>query len=165
MSIAFSNASSARAQSNNAEGTARDARLYDMSMYTQWVLAEEEGNEKLRKFVEERFTPEMSVAFEQWEAEGREQRGPLSMDSYVPPGTEEASELSAEAAEHYQRALDYNQKGDDYSLLTVIFALVLFLTAISQRMIYSVARLGLLAVATVVAVGTIVVLVTFPVLI
>ena len=133
MSIAFSEASGARIQASAADGTARDARLYDLTIYTQWVLAENAGDTELQTFIEERFTPEFRVAFDAWEAGGREERGPFVMDEYVPPGTIESAELTARADAKFDEALANNQRGDNYSLLTVLFALVLFLTAMSQR--------------------------------
>ncbi|GAA5202981.1 hypothetical protein [Microbacterium jejuense] len=163
MSIAFSQASSARIQATAAEGQARDARLYDLSMFTQWVLAEEAGNDELRVFIEERFTPEFAVAFSAWEAGGRTERGPFVLDEYVPPGTDEAVELAATADAKFEQALENNQRGDNYSLLTVLFALVLFLTAMSQRDAAPWIRRVLLGLGIVVGVVGVIIMLTFPV--
>ena len=133
MSIAFNQASSARIQAIAAESEARDARQFDLAIYTQWVLAEADGNTGLVDFIEQRFTPEFRIAFDAWKAGGRAERGPFVMDEYVPPGTEEAGELSARADAQFAAALVNNQRGDNYALLTVLFALVLFLTAMAQR--------------------------------
>ncbi|WP_109212362.1 MULTISPECIES: hypothetical protein [Microbacterium] len=163
MSIAFSQASSARIQATAAEGAARDARLYDLSMFTEWVLAEEAGNDDLRVFIEERFTPEFAVAFDAWETGGRTERGPLAMDEYVPPGTEEAAQLTAEAEANFEQALENNQRGDNYSLLTVLFALVLFLTAMSQREVALWVRRTLLGLGIVVGIAGVIIMLTFPI--
>jgi hypothetical protein len=163
MSIAFSQASSARIQSAAAEGTARDARLYDLSIFTEWVLAEADGREDLRLFIEERFSPEFAVAFDAWQAGGRTERGPLAMDEYVPPGTVEAAELAATADAKFAEALENNQRGDNYSLLTVLFALVLFLTARSQRDIAPWIRRVLLGLGIVVGLIGVVIMLTFPI--
>jgi hypothetical protein len=163
MSIAFSQASSARVQAAAAEGEARDARQYDLSIYTQWVLAEADGRDELVAFIEERFTPEFRVAFDAWNDEGRTAQGPFAMDEYVPPGTEEAADLSATADQRFADALENNQRGDDYSLLTVLFALVLFLTAMAQRDITRWVRTVLLSLAIVVGLAGVVVMFTFPI--
>lgn len=163
MSIAFSQASSARIQAADADGEARDARLYDLTIYAQWVLAEADGREELVTFIEERFSPEFRIAFDAWEADGRSERGPMVMTEYVPPGTREAQELSDRADAKFDEALINNQRGDDYSLLTVLFALVLFLTAMSQRDLARAIRLALLSLAGVVGVAGFVVLLTFPI--
>ncbi len=163
MSIAFSQASSARIQAAAADGEARDARQYDLTIYTQWVLAEADGRDELVAFIEERFTPEFKTAFDAWQAGGRSERGPMVMTEYVPPGTREAEELTALADAKFDEALVNNQRGDDYSLLTVLFALVLFLTAMSQRDVARSIRLSLLALAVVVGLAGVIVLLTFPV--
>ncbi|GLI26335.1 hypothetical protein ARHIZOSPH14_05770 [Agromyces rhizosphaerae] len=163
MSIAFSQASSARIQATNFEGEARDSRMFDLVIWATYVEAIANGDDALADYVEERFTPHFAVAFEDWNAGGREEAGPFGLDSYVPPGTEEAAELGALADQKFQEALDNNQRGDDYSLLTVLFALVLFLSAMAQRDISSKAAWGLLGMALVVAVVGIVILTTFPI--
>lgn len=163
MSIAFSEASSARIQGESAEGTARDARLYDLTIYTQWVLADADGRDELVGFIEQRFSTEFRVAFDAWEAGGRVEQGPFAMPEYVPPGTLEAAEFSDRADAKFQEALDNNQRGDNYSLLTVLFALVLFLTAMSQRELAPWIRRALLGLGIAVGVICIVVMLTFPV--
>lgn len=163
MSISFSEASSARIQGESAEGTARDARLYDLTIYTQWVLAVAEGQDELVAFIEERFSPEFRVAFDAWDAGGRVEQGPFAMPDYVPPGTLEAEEFSERADRKFQEALDNNQRGDNYSLLTVLFALVLFLTAMSQRELAPWIRRVLLGLGIAVALVCIVVMLTFPI--
>jgi len=163
MSIAFSQASSARVQAEAAAGEARDARLYDLTIYTQWVLAERGGDQELTAFIEERFTPEFRIAFDAWTADGRSDRGPFVRDEYVPPGTEEAAELSEVADERFAAALENNQRGDNYSLLTVLFALVLFLTAMSQRNLQSWIGRVLLGMAIAIGILGLIFLATFPI--
>lgn len=163
MSIAFSQASSARIQGESAEGNARDARLYDLSIYTEWVLASADGRQDLVEFIEQRFSPEFRAAFDAWNAEGRVALGPLAMPEYVPPGTVEAAEFADLADAKFQEALDDNQRGDNYSLLTVLFALVLFLTAMSQREMAQWIRRVFLGLGIIVGLGCIAVMLTFPI--
>lgn len=163
MSIAFSQASSARVQAASAQATAQAARQYDLTIYTQWVLAEEDGRQELVTFIEERFSPEFAVAFEAWNAGDRSSLGPFVMDEYVPPGTVEAAELNARADAKFDEALANNQQGDDYSMLTVLFALVLFFAALSQNQRAEWRRRVFLALSGVIAVIGIVSLATFPI--
>lgn len=163
MSIAFSQASSARVQSVAAEGEARDARGYDLTIWSQWVLAEQADNVALLEYIEERFTPEFAIAFDAWDEQGRTARGPFAMPEYVPPGTEEAAELAAVADARFEQALENNQRGDNYTILTVLFALVLFFTAMSQRDIVRWARTALLSMAVVLVVVGAGILLTYPV--
>jgi len=165
MSISFSQASSARVQAAAAEGEARDARQYDLTIWTQWVLADDDADTTLTSYIEQRFSPEFRVAFDAWNDGGRTAQGPFAVPEYVPPGTAEAAELGKKADGKFRAALASNQRGDDYTLLTVLFALVLFLTAMSQRDLSTWVRTALLSLAIVVAIGGVVVMLTFPVLI
>ena len=55
MSIAFSQASSARVQATNFDGQARDQRQFDLTVYASWVEAQAAGQEELAAYIEERF--------------------------------------------------------------------------------------------------------------
>ncbi|MEF3404526.1 hypothetical protein [Agromyces sp. CCNWLW203] len=163
MSIAFSEASSARVQSIDFASQARDARANDQAIWVQWVLATDQGDARLAGYIEQRFSPEFAAAFDAWNAGGREARGPFALDAYVPPGTEEAAALSDRADSRFHDALENNQRGDNYSILTVLFALVLFLTAMSQRELQPWVVRTLLGLAITVAVVGVVILLTFPI--
>ena len=165
MSIAFSEASGARINAGVADGTAGDARQYDLTIWTEWVLADRAQDAELTAFIEERFSPEFAVAFDAWEAGGRADLGPFVMDEYVPPGSAEAAELTERADARFADALESNQRGDNYTLLTVLFALVLFLTAMSQRDLTMWVRWVLLGLAVVVGITGAVIMLTFPILI
>lgn len=163
MSIAFSQASSARVTATDWASQARDARSNDLAIWAQWVLATDQGDAQLATYIEDRFSPEFDVAFEAWTGDGRVERGPFMRSEYVPPGTAEAAEANERADERFEQALANNQRGDDYSLLTVMFALVLFLTAMSQRDMQPWVRRVLLSAAGVFAVTALIVMLTFPI--
>ncbi|QBE48922.1 hypothetical protein [Leucobacter triazinivorans] len=163
MSIAFSEASSARIQAGNSEGQARDARQFDLTIYAQWAVAELSGDEELAAYAEQRFTPALATAFDAWRADGMSETGPFVRAEYVPEGTVEARELTERAERRFAAALTYNQRGDNYSLMTVLFALVLFLTAVAQRNIPSRLAGALLALATVASLTGMIITFTFPI--
>jgi len=162
-SVAFSEASDARIQASGFESQARDARGLDLAVYAQWVEAEVNGNQMLADYIEARFTPEFDAAFAAWEADGRLENGPFTREEYIPAGTDESAATRAEADASFQRALDFNEKGDNYSLITVLFALVLFLSAIAQRGSSVLGPRIVLTVAGVLALGGAVLLLTFPI--
>ena len=56
------------------------------------------------------------------------------MKEYVPPGTTEAMAADQRADSRFADALVFNHRGDNYTLLTVLFALVLFFAAASTRL-------------------------------
>ena len=163
MSIAFSQASSARIQAANAEGQARDARMFDLVIWANYVQAVAENKTALADYIEARFTPDFAVAFKAWDEGGRVESVPFANAAYVPAGTKEAAELNARADAKFAEALENNQRGDNYSLLTVLFALVLFLTAMSQRAKVPWANWALLGLAVVVALVGLGILATFPI--
>ena len=162
-SVAFSEASAARIEASGFESQARDARGLDLAVYAQWVVAEADSDQALADYIEARFTPQFSAAFSAWEADGRVENGPFARKEYVPVGTVESVAAAADADASFQRALDFNEKGDNYSLMTVLFALVLFLAAIAQRGISLLASRIVLAVAGLLALSGLVLLLTFPI--
>ncbi|MGZ0711823.1 hypothetical protein ACWPKO_26160 (plasmid) [Coraliomargarita sp. W4R53] len=163
MSIAFSEASSARIQSVSAEGEARDQQQFDLTIYSQWVVAIAEDKQELADYIEERFTPQFAVAFEGWQADGMVEHAPFAREDYVIEASLKAADLSERADTKFAEALEDNQRGDNYSLLTVLFALVLFLTAMSQRDVKTWIGRTFLGLAIVVAIVGIGVLLTFPI--
>ena len=160
--IAFAEASAARVEQSDADDQAREARVVDLSIYADWVTANAQGETALADEIEARFTPHFTLAFDAWQAGGEVAAGPFAMPEYVPPGTEESAERAAYADARFADALEYTERGDNYSLLTVLFALVLFLTAMAQREIHHVAAWTMLGLAGLIAVGGLIVLLTFP---
>jgi hypothetical protein len=163
MSISFSQASSLRVKSTSADSEARDARQVDVTIYSAWVAAKAEQEEEFAEYIEDRFTPAFATAFDAWEANGAMEPSPFARADYVVAGEREAVDLAAQADAKFQEALDNNQKSDNYSLLTVLFALVLFLAAVSQRSGVEWAMKGMLGMALAITIVAVVVLATFPV--
>lgn len=163
MSIAFSQASSARVQAANAEGTARDARMFDLVIWASYVEAVANNQPKLQAYIETRFTPDFAKAFTAWKDGGRVESSPFANPAYVPNGTLKAAELNATADAKFAQALENNQRGDNYSLLTVLFALVLFLAAVAQRSRTTKGSWALLGLAITVAVIGAVIMFSFPI--
>jgi hypothetical protein len=160
MSIAFSEASSARIEAARLEGTANRKLSIQVSLLTQWLQAHQDRDEELADFLEERFPEPLSTAFPEWLASRPLVRPdapatPFEMPDYVIPELRQAAEADARADAKFAEALRNNQQGDDYTLLTVGFATVLFFTAMSgrlrgstgQRVLLSIAGAGFLVLA------------------
>jgi hypothetical protein len=163
MSIAFSQASSARIEAARQQGVANAARQADLTIWGVYVQARAQGDTALATYVEKRFTPHFRVAYDAWIAEREPTNGPFKMKEYVPPGTTEAAAADQRADSRFAEALKFNQRGDNYTILTVLFALVLFFAAASTRLGRPRAQwivLGLAIAFLVVAVG---ILATFPI--
>ena len=87
---------------------------------------------------------------------------PFALDAYVPPGAVEAVEADERADALFAQALVNNQRGDNYTLTTVLFALVLFFGAFAGRFRSERASWAMVGLACVVLVVGIVFLATFP---
>lgn len=138
MSISFSRASTQRIEAAREATTAEAARAVDLQVFGIWLEATAENNRPLEEFSRERFTDHFAPAFDDWLAtrplkNPDAPRSPFAMDSYVPPGEVEAAAADARADEYFADALADNRRGDNYTLLTVLFALVLFFGALSNR--------------------------------
>jgi hypothetical protein len=164
MSIEFSQASSARIQSVDLASESRDWQAVDLAVYMQWVDATASGDAALAEYYHVRFTDEFAVAFADWQAGGESVESPFAEPSYVPMGSEESVEKAKRADAKFVAALESNQRGDNYSLLTVLFAMVLFFTAMSERNKSGWAGWFLLGLGAVVAIAGGIILATFPVL-
>ena len=163
MSIAFSQASSARIEAARQEGIANAARQADLSIWGVYVQARAQGDSALATYVERRFTPHFQVAYRAWIAQREPTTGPFRMKEYVPPGTTEAAAADQRADSRFADALRNNQRADNYTILTVLFALVLFFTAASTRLGRPRAQWILLGAAITFLVTTIAILATYPI--
>lgn len=138
MSTNFSKASSQRIEASRHATHADARRAIDLQVFGIYIQAVAQHDRQLAQFARARFTPEFDVAFKQWKAmnpltNASAPESPFSLDSYVPPGTRESAAASARADGFFQEALADNQRGDRYTMLTVLFALVLFFAAIATR--------------------------------
>ena len=134
MSISFSRASSARIEAARQQGTANNSRQQDLMIYSVYVQADAAGDARLAEYVRARFSPPFKVAFDAWVATGKTANSPFAMPAYVPPGSTESAAADQRADELFAQALTNNRRSDNYTILTVLAALVLFFAAISGRL-------------------------------
>jgi hypothetical protein len=163
MSVAFSEASSARIEAARQSGIANATLQADLTIWGLYVQARAQGDTALAAFVEKRFTDHFQVAYRAWIAQGEQTAGPFKMKEYVPPGTTEAAAADQRADSRFADALVDNERGDNYALLTVLYALVLFFAAASTRLGRSNAQWILLGIAITFLITATVVLTTFPI--
>lgn len=119
-------------------------------------------------FVRERFRPEFVEAFEQWLASEPlvnpdSASSPFAMEEYQLEAAAEAERRTLAADQLAQDGLDHNQTSDDYVLMTVLFAVVLFFVAVGTRFDALRVRIGLISLATVGLTAGIITLLTFPI--
>ncbi|HJQ89498.1 MAG TPA: hypothetical protein VJ820_18795 [Propionibacteriaceae bacterium] len=165
MSVAFSEASSSRIEAARQSGIANAGLQADLTIWGVYVQARAQGDTALATYVEKRFTDHFLVAYRAWIAQGEPTNGPFKMKEYVPPGTTEAAAADQRADRRFADALVYNERGDNYALLTVLFALVLFFAAASTRLVRPNSQRILLGVAIIFLIAATVILATFPILV
>ncbi len=139
MSIAFSQASSARIEASRLEGVASRKQTIQVSLFTQWLQAYQDEDEQLTDFLSSRFPEPLASAFPDWIdsqplSNPEAPATPFEMPAYVIPELAASRQADDRADDKFAEALLNNQRGDNYTVLTVAFATVLFFGALSGRM-------------------------------
>lgn len=182
----YSRAGATRTESVRASGVADRQATIDVTAFTQWLAAladelRQDPNssqgpdgiytpepDTLSGFLFLRFRPEFREASAAW-LELRPLQNPdtpptpFDMPQYRLASAEEAANLEVRAEELADTARVANQRGDNYVMVTILYALVLFFAGISSKMDTARARVFLLSVAIVVLVATTIVVATMPI--
>lgn len=167
MSISFSQASSARIEAARLDGTANQRMALQVDLWVQWVDANGNDNPALAKEIADRFPEPLATAHEDWldtdpDSLQNDTSSPFEMPSYVIEERVLAQAADERADAKFAEALRNNQRGDNYTLLTVLFASVLFFTAMSGRLDRRQSRWAMLILGMGLALVGVVFLTTFP---
>jgi hypothetical protein len=181
----YSQASAARLESTRASTEAGQLATIDVTTFTAWVGAlsaerragvqnglhpdgryvPQSGTES--GFLFARFRDEFRPAVEAWLATRPLEnpdapRTPFAVPEYRLEAEERATALEQRAEDFVARARTANQNGDNYVLMTIMFAVVLLLAGISTNLDNPRAQQALIAAAAIVfVIGTLLVA-TFP---
>jgi hypothetical protein len=131
---AFNRASAARTESLRLSGQAEEQEIVDSSAFTAWLEADQNGQAALAARLAEHFSPALRAAFDDWRRLARPPASPLELPSYRLSQADQAAVLTREAEGQFDRALAYNQRADDYVLMTVLFSGALFLGGLAGRL-------------------------------
>jgi hypothetical protein len=139
----------------------------DVATFIQWVDARQQGRSGLASFYRARFRKEFQPAFLAWLAtkpftNRAAPKTPFELGQYRLAADRQAQRLELKAAADSAHAKDANERADNYMLAVVLFASSLFFAGISTKLHTSTAKLVLLAVGTVLFLGTAVWLATLP---
>jgi hypothetical protein len=150
--VSYGTAQSLRSQSEAASTLAGQQMLYDSATFSTWLIAADSGNQDLMQLIERRFRPEFKVAFDAWIVidplhNPAAPPGPAAMPEYHNANLDRATTLDGSAAAAFDRGNHQRDVADEYVRATVLLAVVLFLTALSQRFDIFAVRVGILAVA------------------
>jgi hypothetical protein len=158
----YTQASGARTTAAELRTEANQYRLADLSVFENFIDASVSGNDELATFYRDRFRPEFEPAYEAWVASDPfvnpdAPPSPLAMPEYQLAADREAAELEERADTLFAEGELANDYSDTYTLATLLFAIVLFFAAISERFDYIRMRVILLSIAGVALISGIVV--------
>jgi hypothetical protein len=168
MAIYFSEANAARTDSAASAARASSQRTLDVTVFTSYVEAVAAERTEQQQFIETRFRDEFRPAFGAWVATRPRNNPsapptPFAMPEYRLAAERRSAELSALADRRGEQARDANQQGDDYVLLTVVFASVLFFSGIATKLTGRGPQIALLSFASVLALGALAIGLTLPI--
>jgi hypothetical protein len=163
----YSMGTAARISENRAAARAGLQQQVDIATFIQWIDAESQHDTRLAAFYRARFRPEFKPAFAAWLATRPLQSSgapptPFAMPQYRLAAAAEAERLERTAAAASERAKDANQRADNYMLAVVLFASALFFAGISTKLDGPAVRVGLLGLAGLVLIATLIWIATFP---
>src|SRR5438094_1256903 len=107
-------------------------------MFMQALAAHQAGDDKLVSFYVERFPPELRKAYDAWLAQKPFENPNADPHPFVPrlyqtPGTREAADANAKAANSIEQARKAGTVSGQYLANTVLFATVLFFASASGK--------------------------------
>jgi hypothetical protein len=166
--IHFSQASTARDRAGMLTNIGSRKIAVDVGLFTQYAEARSENNQTLTDFLFERFPPRLATATEAW-LETRPLQNPdappspFDMTEYRIDEMAEARGLIDSASVEAEAARNANQTGDNYVLLTVLFASVLFFSGVGPKFTSFTIRVIMLSFGGLILVSAIAILLRFPI--
>ena len=151
-STKYSEASALRVESTRASTAAGQQTQIDVAIFSNWVNAYADGDERLEAFYRERFREEFVPAFEAWLATDPANNpeapsSPFAMPEYQLAAAQEAQDMEKNASKTFEEGKEANQQSDDYILNAVILASVLFFAGIAPRFDWLPVRVAVVVVA------------------
>jgi hypothetical protein len=169
MTINFNAANAARAEAVTAANYANAELGYDSRVLIDYAEAYFTGDTARLEVLEKRFIrEELDKALQAWLAldpanNPEAPRNPILMPEYQQASSKKAESLNERAAMLANEAEDDNQLSDNYVLLTVVFASVLFFAGISTKFSSQRAKVAMVLAGSAVLLTTVVVLILQPI--
>lgn len=166
--VAAGRTNAIRIDAARADGTARTQTQVDVATFIAWADADLRGETKVADFYVDRFRDEFRPAYEAWIAQrpltnADAPSSPFAMEEYQVAARNQAAELDA-AAEASAADVRINiQRSSNYVLTVVLYAIVLFFAGMSTRLSNRRLRWVTTMAGTVVLLGALAWLATFPV--
>jgi hypothetical protein len=163
---AASEAGALRAEANRASSIFAAQVGIDVQLWTLWLEQAAVDNKSGQDFVAERYRDEFKPAFEAWLAlvpEGEPPPGtPFELDVYAPAEEAKAQDALAAADEKSAEAREANQLGDNFVLMAVIMASVLFFAGVGTKFKGRGVRLVMISLAGALFIGGFIIILSLP---
>ncbi|HSS81250.1 MAG TPA: hypothetical protein VLK24_08645 [Gaiellaceae bacterium] len=166
-SLSLAKASSTRSKASVAQIKATQIRTLDSVSFNAVATAYTSGDPKLFRLAVRRLRPGYGPAFKAWLAthplkNPNAPADPSTLPQYRIPQEAQGRALTAQANHYFEEGQSAAGTADKYVRLTVFLAAVLFLVGIGSRFPVRVARYGLVCVAAVLLVVSVVQLLGLP---
>lgn len=170
MSISFTQAGAARLEASDLTAEADRWRSLQVNSFSEWLVAESEGDQERMDIISSRFQEPLKSAFPAWLATKPFKNpdatpSPFQMPQYRTELSDQAAATSVKADALFAEGLENNQRGDNYTILAVMGAVVLFFTAMSTRVKDKLLQWILLGTALAIFAGIVTLLLFYPVLV
>ncbi len=156
-SVNFSAAAAKRVEASQFNSAFTAQVQLDMLSWLTYVEQRQAGSEDGAEFIRERMRKEFAPALDAWLAsapEGEVPAGtPFELPEYTLKSKETVDRLNAEADQLRAQAVEANQIGDNYVLVAVIMATVLFFAGVGTKLWGRAARLIMLGMGFAMYVG------------
>ena len=135
----YSRSDQALIKASELNDTANQQVAIDAAMMAQYADALIAGNTKLAEiYMSDAFSPELQAAVKTWEADKLANkpgtpRNPFQMPQYKPKKRIESAKMQATAVVQSRQGKTARDHSNDYLLLTVLFASVLFFAGIATK--------------------------------
>jgi hypothetical protein len=151
-SFLYGKASADRFEADAASTYGGQELSADVGMFNGWLQAHAAGDAKLELQYVRRFTPDYATAFNAWLktdpfTNSKAPSGPGAMPQYHNPYFSKATGLNNLASSTFDAGTAARDTADKYVRDTVLFASILFLVALAQRLKVRGARIALNVVA------------------
>jgi hypothetical protein len=162
----FDAANAARSEAVRLYNQALQLSTLDEQLFTPYVVAVDAGNTRVADVIRQRFRPELRAAVETWLAthpftNPRAPASPFAMAAH--PSAGGAAQAQLELADQRVEAAEVaNQRSDEYVLLTVLAASVLFFSGIGVKFEGRWIKIALNGFGALLLIGTTIIAATFP---
>jgi hypothetical protein len=155
-----------RAEANRSSSIFAAQVGIDVQLWTLWLQQSQTEDQSAMAFVSERFREEFKPAFDAWlavvPAGGSPPGTPFDLEEYAPVEREKSAQLLEEADVASASARRSNQIGDNFVLMAVIMASVLFFAGVGTKFKGRGVRLMMITIALLLFTGGLIAIFKLP---